>query len=80
MITTTTRLGEGGRVVIPAEYRNKLGLKPGDYVLIVLEGDELRLFTLRQSIRRIQELVRQHVPEGVSLTDELLEERRQEAF
>lgn len=80
MESLKTKVGEGGRVVIPAEYRKKLGIRPGDDVVVVLEGDELRLFTIQQAVRRIQELVRQYVPEGVSLTDELLEDRRKEAF
>ncbi len=80
MTSVKARVGEGGRIVIPAEYRKKLGIKAGDEVVIVLEDDELRLFSLDQDIRRMQALVRQYVPKGVSLTDELLEERRREAF
>lgn len=33
----------------------------------------------RRSIREIQETVRRHVPSGVSLVDELIAERRDEA-
>ena len=31
-------MGEGGRVVIPAEYRKTLGLKPGHDVILILEA------------------------------------------
>jgi len=74
-----TQIGEGGRVVIPAVMRASLGVGVGDTVLLRLDGGELRILTPRQAIRRAQELVRQYVPEGVSLADELIAERRLEA-
>lgn len=74
-----SRLAEGGRVVIPAEYRKALGLQVGDEIILRLEDNELRLVTLDQAIARAQAVVRQHVPEGRSLVAELLAERRHEA-
>lgn len=74
-----TKLGKGGRLVIPAEYRKTLGLKPGDDVILVLDEGGVRLLTLRQAILRAQALVRQYIPEGRSLADELIQERREEA-
>ena len=74
-----TKLGEGGRLVIPAEYRKSLGLKTGDEVILVLEEGEVRLLTPQRAIQRAQALVRRYVPKGRSLVKELLEERREEA-
>ncbi len=48
-------------------------------VILVLEGEEVHLFTPRQAIKRAQDMVRRYVPEGVSLVDELIAERRAEA-
>jgi AbrB family looped-hinge helix DNA binding protein len=73
-----TKLGEGGRIVIPAEYRQALGLQVGDEVILRLEGRELRIFTLNQAIRRAQELVSRYIPQERSLADELIAERRLE--
>ena len=73
-----TKLGEGGRIVIPAEYRQALGLQVGDEVILRLEGKELRIFTLNQAIRRAQELVNRYIPQERSLADELIAERRLE--
>jgi len=73
------RLSEGGRLVIPAEFRRALGVRPGDEVILRLEEGELRVLTLERAIRRAQELVAHYVPKGVSLAAELLEERRMEA-
>jgi AbrB family looped-hinge helix DNA binding protein len=78
MNTMKTKVAEGGRIVIPAEYRQALGLNVGDEVIVSLEGDELRIFTISQAIKRAQALVRRYIPEGRSLSDELLTERRME--
>lgn len=74
-----TKLSEGSRIVIPAEYRKKMGLKPGDDVILLLDEDEIRITTLNQSIKSAQELVRKYIPESISLVDELIQERREEA-
>ena len=73
------KVGPGGRIVIPAKLREKLGVKPGDTVWLEEDGEQLRIATVRQTIREIQELVRRYVPEEVSLVDALLAERRKEA-
>lgn len=73
------KVAEGGRIVIPAAYRKALGLKTGDEVLLKLEGDSLRVYSRAEAIRRAQKIVRKYVPEGVSLVNELLRERRREA-
>jgi AbrB family looped-hinge helix DNA binding protein len=73
------KMSEGGRVVIPAEIRKALGLKDGDTVLWEMIDGEARLTTKLQRMRKAQELVRQYVPESVSLVDELIAERRAEA-
>lgn len=74
-----TTVAEGGRVVIPAEYRKALGLQVGDAVILRLEENELRLVTLDQAIARAQAVVRRYVPADRSLSEELLAERRREA-
>ena len=78
MIEVRTKLAEGGRIVIPAEYRQALGLQVGDEVVLRLEDGEVRVFTPRQAIKRAQELVRRYIPQGRSLSEELIAERRSE--
>ncbi len=79
MTSIKTKLGEGGRVVIPAKYRKALNLKPGDDVILVLEDGEVRITTVKQAIRRAQQIVRRYVPEDRDLVSELIKERREEA-
>jgi AbrB family looped-hinge helix DNA binding protein len=73
------RVGEKGRLVIPAAMREALGIKPGDGLHLRIVDHELRIATLRARIRRAQDRVRQFIPEGVSLADELSAERREAA-
>ena len=73
------RIAPGGRVVIPAEFRKALGVEIGDDMVMELTNGELRLRSFDAALKRVQEIVRKYVPEGVSLADELIRERREEA-
>lgn len=78
--SVTTRLGAGGRLVIPANFRRRYGLRPGSSVTLTENADgDLVVTTPEAALHKLQALVRRHVPEGVSLVDELLAERRAEA-
>ena len=79
MLKTRMRVNENGRVVIPATFRKRLGIRIGDEVVLQLEDDELRIITLKRNIERAQRLVRKHVKPGTSLVDELIAERRKAA-
>lgn len=74
----SAKIAEGGRLVIPAEYRRELGLQVGDEVIIRVEDGELRILTRAEAVRRAQALVRKHVQEGRSLVNELSAERHAE--
>ena len=78
MTEMRVKVAEDGRIVIPAEYRQALGLHVGDDVILRLEDGEVRILTLQKAIQRAQELVRRYIPEGRSLADELIAERRME--
>jgi AbrB family looped-hinge helix DNA binding protein len=39
MVESKTKLGQGGRIVIPTEYRRKLSLEAGDEVIMHLDED-----------------------------------------
>jgi AbrB family looped-hinge helix DNA binding protein len=71
-----TRVGEKGRVVIPASFREALGIKVGDEVELRIEDNELRLSTLRSRLARARQRLRQFIKPGRSLAKELIAERR----
>ncbi len=78
-LKTRMRVNENGRVVIPASFRERLGIRVRDDLVLRMEGDELRITTLKRNIERAQRLVRKHVKPGTSLVDELIAERREAA-
>jgi AbrB family looped-hinge helix DNA binding protein len=78
-LKTRMRVNENGRVVIPASFRKRLGIRVGDEVVLQIQDDELRITTLKRNIERAQRLVRKHVKSGTSLVDELIAERREAA-
>jgi len=73
------QVGEKGRIVIPAEIREAMGIRVGDSVEMRFEDYELRVSTRRARIRRVQEWARKVIPPGVSLAGELSAERREAA-
>lgn len=73
------RVNENGRVVIPASFRNALGIHVGDEVVLRIEDDELRITTQQRRIERAQRRARGYLKPGTSLAGELLAERRQAA-
>ena len=74
---TGLMVGKQGRVVIPAEVRKQLGIHEGDHLLYLVENGRLILMTGAQVDAEL-EVARARIPPGVSIVDELIEERRRE--
>jgi AbrB family looped-hinge helix DNA binding protein len=74
-----TRLGAKGRVVIPAAMRKALGMAENEVIDLRVVDGELRIVTLRETIRRVQERARRYVKPGTLVSDELSAERREAA-
>ena len=71
-------VGSDGSAVVPAAAISALSLRQGDPLFVRVHEGEIRLLTKAAVARRVQEAVRQFVPEDVSLVEELLEDRRRE--
>jgi antitoxin component of MazEF toxin-antitoxin module len=78
MQTHRARLIEGGKLIIPAAMRKSLGLATGDIVTLELHDGDLRIKTQRKALAEARAILREHVPAGVSLVDELIAERHAE--
>jgi AbrB family looped-hinge helix DNA binding protein len=72
-----TKITEGGRVVIPVEYRRALQLEVGDEILITLNNGEITIVSRKEALKRAQEIVNRYCSSS-SLADELIAQRRQE--
>jgi AbrB family looped-hinge helix DNA binding protein len=79
MASQAVKIIDGGKLIIPASFRRKLGIDTGDTVVLEMEEDGLHVRSLSSAVRRAQEIVREFVPDEVSLADELIAERRVEA-
>lgn len=77
-MTYEAKVIAGGKVVIPAKLRREMELAVGDRLIFEKEGDRIVLKTFAQVVREIQQNVAKYVPEGISLADELIAERRDE--
>ena len=67
-------MGDRGRLVVPAELRERLNLKPGT-PLVLLETPQGLVLATREQVKT---LVRAGL-QGLDLVSELLEDRRRQA-
>ncbi len=78
MSSLTAQVSAGGRIVIPAEIRQKMGIHSGDQVILSYHDGELHIATRKQRLQQAKDIVK--VSAGnISLVDELVKERRAEA-
>ena len=75
---TQVRIGLQGRVVIPAELRRSLGIEAGDTLVARAEDGRVVLEKRENVLDRVRRRF-ERVPSEISLVDELISERREEA-
>lgn len=73
------KVDAAGRLVIPKDMREALGIPDGGELRLKVEDGELRGMGRLAALRRIQREVRGSVPPGESVVDELIADRRAEA-
>lgn len=76
---TRLKIDSAGRIVIPAEMRAAMLVKPGDTVTAEVSNGEFRMVSPEIVLRQIQALARQHKEPGVDEVDEFIADRREEA-
>ena len=74
-----TKMSEGRRVAIPAEFCQRYGIEPGDPVVLEPSDSGIVMRPLDALIREVQAYFAAAAPPGVRLSDELLRDRREEA-
>jgi AbrB family looped-hinge helix DNA binding protein len=53
MIQYVTTMTRRGQIAIPAEVRRQLGLQPGDRVVLEVDGQEVRLKSVRWTLESV---------------------------
>lgn len=74
------KINQNGRIVIPADIREELGIKPGDTLLMDVVDGVLRVESFDARLARIQDELVQLVGPDRMVSDELIAERRAEAW
>lgn len=72
-------LGPKGRVLLPADMREAMGLEQGDVITAWLKDGELRMHSHLHGLRKIQIEASSMAKGTVYASDELIAERRAEA-
>ena len=78
-VRASTRVAEGGRIIIPADIRKQCGLEVGTDIVITVEDDHVTVMNADAAIRKAQSIVAQYIPSKISLSRQLMEERKREA-
>ena len=69
---------DDGALVLPPMALQALGLRPGGIAIAELDGERLSVFSVQESVRRIQAMARELIPGDHSLADALIADRRDE--
>ena len=72
------QVAENGRMNLPVDVRRALGLNGAGRVILTQDENGVMLTTADHALRRIRALAAPFKPEGRSVVDELLSDRRDE--
>ena len=76
----TLRVDDQGRVLLPSFWRKQQQVKASTELCVTVnEHGGLVIETREQGLRRARALVRQYIPEGVRLSEEIIADHRAEA-
>ncbi len=70
------KMNSDGRLMIPTPCRRRVGLQPGQEVMLKVTHDGLLITTFDQALERFQDEVKSLVGPTASIVDEMIAERR----
>jgi antitoxin PrlF len=76
---TRVRVDSAGRVVIPADVRQTFGIEPGEDLILSENDQGIHLQTFQQAVKAAQDAFAPYRVPGVSVVDELIHDREEEA-
>ena len=74
----SARVDSSGRIVLPAELRERLHFLPGQELVLRADGESLRVKTYEQILTEAQAYCAKLAPPDVVLSEELIRDRRAE--
>ncbi len=80
METHNVKLSKEGRVLIPIDVRQSLGLQEGSNLSLRVENGEIRLFDKAQALRRAQAIALKFKQPKTKIVDQLINERRAQSI
>ena len=78
-LATQVTINEQGRLVLPPEARKALGIEGPATLLMIIENDQLVLKRRETMIEELRAPYKALREQGISLADELIAERRNQA-
>lgn len=78
-LRATLHVADGGRIVIPAKIRHRLGLEVNSDLVITVEDDYATLMNAKAARRKARQRVQRYIDRRTSLSRELLAERKKES-
>jgi AbrB family looped-hinge helix DNA binding protein len=77
--TMRGHVSASGRISLPAEFRKAVGLEQGGDVVVELDGQEIRIRTIREIVARAQALSRKLLAGKANCSvDDFLAERKRD--
>lgn len=78
---TRLKIDSAGRIVVPAEMRSAMMVKPGDTVTAEVVEGEFRIVSPEVALKRVQAVAREwrRRNPGIDVVEDLIAERREEA-
>lgn len=75
----TVPISKNGRMNLPSDMRRAIGLSDDGYLVLTLDGAEIRVTTQAQMIKYVRDLLSPYKPENELASEQLIQERRNEA-
>ena len=69
-------IGQNGRILLPAKLRKRFNLNIGDQIILTEENNTLAIRSLNTNIQYVQDFIKSHNVNKMSLVDSLLEDRK----
>jgi AbrB family looped-hinge helix DNA binding protein len=73
------KVSASGRMNLPSEAREALGLKGPGHVIVAMDDGRLTITTMAQALEQVRALARSYAPKDRLASDELIAERREQS-